>query len=166
MNEEKFKFFVFNKPEGVSADLPFEDENSLSGYFTNLEEVYFLGAKNENHRGLTLVTNDREIGGKFENAKVDVDLAILTKKPVRKDLLKQIREIKGTFAGKLKTPREIVMRLSLPKIDEVIDLVEKNEAGLFDVNWLAIAGVRMNMLGAGNSRLMTKKERRGLIEKL
>lgn len=159
------KFLAFNKPLEIRNDLPQEDDNSLLSYFYNLKEVFFIGAEND-EEGLVIVTEDIEVGRAFKGAKIDIEATIYTKGPVSREILQGFRDVKGVFASRLKNAREIQIRFRSDRKSDLMDYLQKAGVDIFKIKILSVADIKMRMLGAGNSRLLTKKERRGLIDKL
>jgi 16S rRNA U516 pseudouridylate synthase RsuA-like enzyme len=159
LKSERYNFYTFNKPEEADLRLPFEDRNSITGYFADLDKIYAIGAVRAGQRGLVLITDDRNIGPKVMKSDYDIELTIQTKAVVNREVLKELKIMEGTFAGRMKSPREIVIRIRNSKLDEVLGLLANHNVQIHAMTFTAVAGIRLNMLGLGNSRMMTKKER-------
>jgi 23S rRNA pseudouridine2604 synthase len=165
-------YIAFNKPEGVIVTADKNADNTVYDYMDDAERVMYIGRLDVNSCGLLLFTNNGDVSNKLLRSEEnhEKEYVVRLNRPYTRRFLESMRD--GVVIDGRKTKQARVRKMNT-KMFKIILTEGRNrqirkmcEALGYDVTFLKrirFANVKLGDLGPGNSRVLTKTERRELL---
>jgi 23S rRNA pseudouridine2604 synthase len=168
-------YLAFHKPEGVIVTADKEADNTVYDYLNGDERVIYIGRLDVNSCGLLLFTNNGDVANKLLRSEEEheKEYVVRLNKPYTRRFLESMRD-GVVIEGRITKPARI--RKMNTKMFKLIITEGRNrqirkmcEALGYEVTFLKrtrFGNVKLGDLGPGNSRMLTKTERRELLASL
>lgn len=166
-------FLLLNKPVGVISSGAEDADNSVYDYLYTDERLFYVGRLDVASEGLMLFTNNGDIAQKLAHGsgKMEKEYIVTVNKPMEKKHLRKLREgieLDGEKTKPARTKQVGVKKFHLILTEgrnrQIRRMCEALGYEVIKLKRIRIAHLRMRDLGAGNTRLLSKKERRELLE--
>ncbi|MDA1024387.1 MAG: pseudouridine synthase [bacterium] len=166
-------FLLLHKPAGVISSGAEDANNSVYDYLDSNERLFYVGRLDVASEGLMLFTNNGDIAQKLAHGsgKMEKEYIVTVQKPMEKKDLRKMREgieLDGELTKPARTKAVGVKKFHLILTEgrnrQIRRMCEALGYEVVNLKRIRIAHLRLRDLGAGNTRLLSKKERRELLE--
>ncbi|MFH1711756.1 MAG: pseudouridine synthase [Patescibacteria group bacterium] len=168
-------FLAFNKPVGVISTMDPQADNSIIDYIDIGQRVFYVGRLDVASSGLMLLTNNGDVANKVTKSDREHEKEYIVKvsKKLTRGFLDNLRSGVVILGRKTKPARAKKMTDTKFKIiitegrnRQIRRMCEKLGYQVVSLKRVRIANIKLGTLGEGNSRKLTKNERRDLLEAL
>lgn len=157
-------YIVFNKPENRSMGKTVGESEELKPFIEADENARFLYQLDERTSGLTLITDNEKLR---LNPAAEREYRVKVKRPLVnsffRDLKRPIMHDGQEFYINPRKDKNRQLFLTFDGDDSLIyDRFGELQNPVFELKCVRFGDIKLNELGSGNMRMMTKKERRFL----
>jgi len=173
--KEEEVYYAFNKPFGVISTFDENADNSLLSYLPDGEHLAYAGRLDVQSSGLMILTSDGNAAQKMMSPKFlhEKEYVVRVNKPITRrfiDIMKKGVDIGGYVTQpakyRKKSDDSFYLTITEGKNRQIRRMCEALGYEVITLRRVRIMNIKLGTLGAGNIRMLTKTERRDLLEEL
>ncbi|MBU4315118.1 pseudouridine synthase [Patescibacteria group bacterium] len=168
-------YIALNKPYGVICTMDPEADNTIYDYIKMHERMLYIGRLDVESSGLILLTNNGEVANKITrpSSNHEKEYVVTLNKEITRKFLDSMAN--GVIIDGTKTKPAKIKKLGDTKFDIVLTEGRNRQIRrmcavlgyeVTSIRRVRIMNIKLGQLGEGNSRPLTKTERRELLSNL